>query len=126
MNKELAKQLALATRDALSEVAARFGLDVELGGGRYDSGIGAYTPKVTFKEPAADRLKWEREAPTFGLKPEWFGRELTYGGMRVRVIGINPRARRMAVIVLNLDDDRQYTASHALLARALEREDAPA
>lgn len=119
ITKVEAKKIASEAHVALEAVAAKYGLTVDYRGGSFDSET--FRPKFEFKSADADRAAFERNAWREGLEPSDFGREIVFRGDRFRIVGINTRATRAAVVADNLDDGKRYRLNSFAVRQALGR-----
>jgi hypothetical protein len=116
IDKDKVREIQADIKTVLEGVAAKHGLTVEVGGGRFDAS--QYIPKVTFKAPGADRAAFERDAGQVGLAADDFGRIVTLsGGRRFELLGINLRRPKYPILARNLDDDKVYKLTEAAVAR---------
>ena len=121
IDKAACKAIDAEARAALEQVAEKLGLTVKLGGGSYDPTTGTYTPRVTFSVDGAEARAWAQVAALVGLAPDDYGREIAYGGIgRVRLVGINLRARRFPILVERVDDGKVYKVPEASVAAFLK------
>ena len=115
MDKAAANQLSAATRIALEEVASRFGVDVQVGGGRYDPTAGTFMPKETCTESGGAEREWHQYAPLVGLDADAFGREFSSRGQQFRITGINLRASRFPVLAVQVGTGKTYKFPEAAI-----------
>lgn len=116
VDKALVQRIAAEVQTALDEVAARHGLTVKVGGGRYDPEVGTFSPKITFTAADAEAKAFAILAPEFGLKAEDYGRKITVKGRTFKVVGLNPRASRFPLMG-EAEDGRQFKLTESVLAQ---------
>lgn len=110
-DREIINTMREKMQDVLQKIAGELGLDITIGGYRFDS-LKA-TTKVTLKirdngeGKSADELEWNKWANMIGLKKEWFGKKFMYKGMRFTVIGLKRSRRKYPVLAEELMDGRK-------------------
>jgi hypothetical protein len=117
ISKTTCAQVTAAARIALEDVAKRYGLTVQVGGGSYDEL--SFRPKVEFKVADADRAEFERFAKLVGLEPSDFGATFSSNGNTFTVAGINLRASRFPVNVRRADG-KMFKMPEATVAKRLK------
>jgi len=112
-DKSTLKTLQAEIEKALKPVAEKFGVGMKMNGGSY--GPGAATLKVqvvplntdgTRKSEFEDSFK--KYASTYGLKPEHLFAEITYGGNRYKIVGLNPNRYKMPLHVERVPGGKRF------------------
>lgn len=116
MNKQQAVEIGDAVKVALSEVAERFNMTVEMKGGRYDIDAGTFTPKVEFKSADSERVKFERDAYAVAVSPDLFGKTFEHQGKKFTVSGLNLRAPKYPLQARD-EQGRTFKFSNTILER---------
>jgi len=120
MDKALVKQIADRIEQVLTEtIGKEFGVTVEIRGGTFDPS-GAFSPRLTLKQPDADRAVFAKLAPMFGLKVEDFGREVRLNGRVFTLVALAPGAPTFPAIVRD-DAGKEYGYRLEPVKRALGR-----
>src|SRR5262249_43946333 len=122
MDKQAARLLSEATREALEHVAERFGVTVRVGGGTFDPVSGSFKPKVEYTDPAGPEREFRANAFLFGLSPDDYGAEFTSQRKRFRVVGLNLRARTMPILCEEIATGRTFKFSERGLAGLVDAE----
>lgn len=118
MDKHLAHTLAVRLRAACDEIAKEYGLTVHYGGGRFDAG--QFRPTLTFDVAsplgahitAKAQAEWEGLCEAFGLERGDLGQTFTTGGEMFQILGLAPRARKMAVMARNVETGTMHRFCH--------------
>ena len=122
-NKANLKALRVDFQVAIDAIAAKHGLTGKLGNIRF--GATDFTVKLTVETSGAGEAKVEKDAGSFhryaknaGLSPEDFGKEFTYSGKTLKIVGYNTRAKKYPI---SLEDTRghKYKVSGSQIANAL-------
>jgi len=132
MDKALAQKIAKATEAALAEVAKEFGLDVKVGGGKYDPGAGTFAPKVEFfANDSAERdfkriigtvpVDYATGIGSFVFTEDDWNVTFKSHGKTFSLCGVNPRSPKYALSAKCLDDGKTYKFTASSVARALGR-----
>lgn len=109
-----AKAIEAATREALAAVCERFGLDLRVGGGMFDSTCGIFRPRVEFAlrtrgdGTSNAEAAFTRLAPMFNLKASDFGRVVTVRGTEFRIVGLNPSSAKFPVEAERVRDGKRF------------------
>ena len=108
-------------RKAIEEIAEKFSLNVELGGGRFDPYSGEYTPKITFQLVTADGVPASFVSNLWrynGLTSEHYNAEFRgTGGVMFRLIGVKPSRHKYPMSVERLSDGAQFKMTYAQVSR---------
>ena len=104
MNKPAARKIGEVTEAVLKRAAEGLGLEVTVGGGKYDPHAGTFAPKVEFSLPGAQQREFAMCAPLFGISPEAYHVEFDYANDRYRLEEIHPRKHRYPFIATRLSD----------------------
>lgn len=112
MNKKLIDEVSKEMEKAVQEVAKKLNVKIEFDGGSYNLTEGKLKFKVTeVGEKLENSMKdeYSRYCPVFGLKEEWFGKEITFpdNGDRYKIAGIAPSRRKYPVILQSLTSDKR-------------------
>lgn len=118
MDRAAIREIDAKMREALEAVAAELGLELEVGGGSFDPGVGTFKPKVTFKLATAGLNEWARWAPLLGLEVSDLGREFESRGRTFTIVGVAPRSTKYPVLAKGTDG-RTYKFTEAGVRRAL-------
>ena len=112
-----------ATLTALKTTAAEIGLDVVVGGGKFNDN--EFTPKLTFRtvtngqtfDPAAENFT--KYATLYKLKPEWLGQTFTANGESFKIVGL--RMTRCKKPVLAEKNGAKYVFSTESIIAKFEK-----
>jgi hypothetical protein len=105
IGKTMVKALAADTEAALAAVAAKYGLQVKVGGGSYTPS--SFKPKVEYSTADSEALEFAAKAPLVGLTAEDYGREIMYNGSKkLKLVAINLRASRFPIVGVTPDGAR--------------------
>jgi|WetSurSiteA1Bulk_404760.scaffolds.fasta_scaffold92956_2 hypothetical protein len=104
---------------ALASVMAKHGLTIDLGNISYtgDQFTSKITAKVTnggTKEDVAKR-EWDRWAPLYGMKAEWFGKEVRIGGSLLTITGIDHKKRKNIVQITSKNGTNYVTSKQEII-----------
>lgn len=127
-DRDTLRMLREDIQNAINEVAAKHGLTADLGNIRYDREGTSFTSKVTVETggqaDVADRKadkaaeNFKRYAVLEGLEPSDFGKEFTYAGRNLKIVGYNTRAKKYP-ISLEDQNGRGFKVSGRQIASAL-------
>ncbi len=106
INKTLAKEIGAAVEEALTEVAEKYGLTVQVRGGTFDAT--SFKPKVEFSTANAAEDEFRTYAEIYGLEGDDFGRVFTTGGKTFAISGLAPRNRTRPILATEVGTDRTY------------------
>jgi hypothetical protein len=98
MDKATAQALGEDIRDALAPVAAKYGLTVQVNGGKY-SVTGSYEPRVKFTSADHEQAEWNRYAPLVDLPLNVVGETFDMDGHTYTIRGYLPKSRSYPVSV---------------------------
>jgi hypothetical protein len=119
ITRDACRLLAADVDTALKAVAAKHGLNVTVGGGRFTTS--SFAPKVEFVVPGdvgssrKDEDAFKLLAGMYGLDPNCLGKTFTVGGESYRVDGLAPRRTKNCVKITRLRDDSKRVCSVAML-----------
>lgn len=107
--RDIGRRAEVALRGALAEL----GLDVQYRGGTFDPQDGTLRARfvISLSEVGgkpAEQVRFERNAPLFGIPAETYGRTVTFASSTYRLIGLMPLARRFPVIAKRESDGRTF------------------
>jgi hypothetical protein len=102
---------AAAIVDAVTELAASYGLLVDRIKTGYCPEAGTIDLSMTLKTATSDQDEFERLAGIYGFEPSDFGREFELSGILWKIAGLNPRAKRMMVNLVRVADGRTVPLS---------------
>src|SRR4051794_28034538 len=120
LDKAACKRVVEEARPALEEVAARLGLTVKFGGGKFDPEVGTFSPKIEFAIDGVEERKFRADAWTVGLEPDDWHREFTTNGKRFRLVGVNPRAPKFALLVEEVATRKKFKLGVTAVAKVIE------
>jgi hypothetical protein len=129
IDRNTAEQIGAACKEALAEVAEKFGLTVTLRGGSFDPSVGTFSPKIVFAVADAAKNEFAEYAAMFLLEPEDFGREFTEfptGGRTFKICGIKPRATKRPILATEVVSGKRYAFPSEFVAKQLHPEGAVA
>jgi hypothetical protein len=118
--------------DALAQVTAETGVSFDVGSISYGAktattklsmtAIGDAVDNDSSTQEIARKVEFEAKASKFGLKKSDFGRTFNFNGTDYLITGINPKARKNAIIGRQADnpDATEYVFPTFAVARALE------
>jgi len=103
-DKSTLKTLQAEIEKALRPIAEKYGVGMKMNGGSY--GPGAATLKVQIVPLNTDGTRksefeddFRKYAESYGLKPEHLFAEVTYGGKRYKIVGLNTNRYKMPLHV---------------------------
>lgn len=119
MKKSKIQQIRKDMDAALKEVSEKHGISFEIGSIRYDdksfrTTVKAYLVKDGDATDSDDarRAKFEATAERYGhrygVKPQDYGKMITYGGHRFILRGIKPRATKRPIVGEKVSDGKSY------------------
>lgn len=108
MDRAAVKQINAALERAAEEVADQFGLNVKVGGGRFDPTVGTFQPKVEFSVEGSAEREFAELAPMFGLGPDDHGRLIAWGDRNFRLVGFKPRSPKYPIIAEDEVSGKRY------------------
>jgi hypothetical protein len=113
MTRKNLRELSAAMTEALAGLEERFSVRFAVGGGRYSESEVTY--KVTASAVGENGETYSREAEkftllaeTYGLKPEWLGKEFSSNGEKFRVTGLKTSRRKYPVSAVKIASGREY------------------
>ena len=116
--KEFNKLNLVAVRAELSKAIAAFAADnpefaAEVGRCKYTDTSCTFAVEISLKDADGnvlnrDRSDYLRFAGAYGMKPEWLDGIVLIKGIRYKVIGLQSSRRTRPVLMLNLDNNKQY------------------
>jgi len=128
IDRSAVAEINKATEQALKEVAERLGINVKVGGGKFDPETGTFTPKVIFSVEGADKNEWDRTVgliysnhPKQWLTEDDFGAVITLNGKKYQLTGINLRAPKFPINAKCLSDGKYYKLTEAGVKRSMGR-----
>lgn len=110
INKSSLDTIADALDTELVKLGRRLGLSFKARNGVYSNGLDG-TLKIEFvvvvqkgqegKDPQLIKAEagWSEEARTFGLRPAWLGKTITFKGEKVKILGLFPNRPKFPVLV---------------------------
>lgn len=120
MDKKLCRDIAVEIEKALAPVAKKFGLVVQMRGGKYDAT--GYYPKVELKEGDAGRKNFEAHAASFDLLPSDFGKEFQHKGEPFTVADVKLGSDKFPILAKRVSDGKIYGFPSETIARRLHPE----
>ena len=93
----------------MKEVAKKLNVNIEFDGGSYNLTEGKLKFKVTEigkKLENSMKDEFERYCPIFGLKPEFYGKEVELPDGKYKVAGIAPNRRKYPIILQNITSNK--------------------
>lgn len=107
LNRLTVRQMNTEAIAALTPIAAKYGCSVMHKSSRYDDQSNTLTVRFFTGSTEDDaRRDFDLYASSFGLSPEDFGKQFTYGGKTFTVCGIKPKADRFPIIATNATGSR--------------------
>jgi hypothetical protein len=100
MDRTMADAIREDALAALQPVAERYGLSVEIAGGKYTR-EGSYEPRVVFSSDGFAQTEWNRYAALHDLPLDCVGLTFTLDGSRWTVVGFRSRNRSYPIAVTN-------------------------
>ena len=112
MNKKLIDEVQKEIMKAMKEVEKKLDVKIISDGGSYNLTEGTLKFKVTEigeKLENSMRDEYNRYCPLFGMKEEWFNKEVTFpdNGDRYKIAGIAPNRRKYPIILQSLTSDKR-------------------
>ena len=119
VDRALCRTIRTDAEEALAAVAAKHGLSLKFGAGRFDSTT--YTLKVDFVAPTEDGIPsdFARHAPLFGLTADDYGKMVTMRGETYTIVGIKPRSHKYPILMKRTKDGKTYKWMAASVVAAL-------
>ncbi len=93
-SKEICRQMAVEMEQALKSIGEKYGVAITPAGGTFSSTEWTTKFKVTCSGEQGEwnaKVDFSRLCAVYGLSPDDFGKEVTYGFKRYRIVGIRPR-----------------------------------
>jgi len=97
--------------DALAAIGEKHGFNAKIGGITYNASGFNTSIHATVKEvngKTGAQLEFETYAGKFGYQKDAFGRIIVSGGKSYRIIGVNPKARTIPLIVEEMETGNKY------------------
>lgn len=115
MDKSEAKKITESLQALLTDALAKQGYNVAFNGGVFTQD--SFNPKITISKAGddLDKKEFERNAHLFGLKPEHYGKQITYGGSTFVLVGLNPGRPRFPVSVERVPDGKKFKLTESSL-----------
>ena len=112
MNRELIDEVQKEMIKAIKEVEDKLKVKIIPDGGSYNLTEGTLKFKVIETGENREnsmRDEYNRYCPVFGMKEEWFNKEVTFpdNGDRYKIVGIAPNRRKYPIILQSLTSDKQ-------------------
>ena len=115
LDRTLANKIHSEIIAAAKEIAAKHGMIITKKGGNFadfDLKVNMTLQMISEEAKEAKENKkealWMLYAPSFGLKPEWFGKTFTCRNKTFEIIDLQPRKHKFPVIGLCKEDGKQY------------------
>jgi hypothetical protein len=126
MDKAMAQRLSDEIARAAKEIGEKLGMDVANKGGRYDSGLGTFSPRLEFRMRevggvSRDQAEFNLYCDSFGLDQKHYGVEISHGPTRYRVVGFRPRKKNSVLVERVPSDGKQYVLPERVLDQIPER-----
>ena len=104
----------------LRERADELGLDLKVGGGKFDPVGGTFNPKVEFSVRQVDgvdreRAEFNRHAMMYGLKPEHFGAKFLNNGTEYALVGFELKKPKFSFRGRRVADGKALLFNYACL-----------
>jgi len=122
ISKDLCKILDTELRAAVEAIAAKHGLKVKTGGGKFSAA--SFTPRVEFlvvgEVEGANKKEedsFKALAGIYGLQSEMLGKTFKVGGDSYRVLGLLPSRSKNCVSILRLRDGSKRICQPEMLLR---------
>lgn len=97
---------------AIADVLNKYGMTGEIGSVSYNEAGFHSTLKAQVKDvgngKSGAQLEYENVARKFGIDPKSFGKTFTSQGKTFRIVGINPRARTMPILAIEIATGAEY------------------
>jgi hypothetical protein len=123
MDRAAVKRLSDAVVKALTPIAEQHGLEIKVGGGRFDPEAGTFRPKVEFALSDSAQREFANWAELYDMKPDDFGRTFTTRGKTFCISGIAPRSPKRPILADEVDGaGRTFKFEAAPLRRLLDRD----
>lgn len=122
ITRQDAKRLGEEVQAALAEVADKYGLQVEVRGGTYDSG--SFKPRVEFKTQGSDEATYNLYREMYINLPE-FGTTFKSQGRTFRISGFAPRSTKRPVLAVEVATGKTYKFTEAGVVNATRTAEQP-
>lgn len=101
------KTLTAEVKEALDKIAAKYGLTVNCGGGKYDTGT--FSPKVQFQAITAEGepANFKTFAKLLGLPEDCYGKEIRGRQGMYRIVDLLPSRPKFCIVAENLVTGRR-------------------
>lgn len=97
---------------AIADVLNKHGMSGDFVSGNYSEAGFQLTLKAQLKDvgngKSGAQLEYEIHARKFGIDPKSFGKTFTSQGKTFRIVGINPRARTMPILAIEIATGVEY------------------
>jgi hypothetical protein len=112
MNREIARQVIDEVKVALAPLCAKHQLRLARDTARFDHASLRLTLELNCEgdagEDLRDRATWEMFATAFGVKPEDFGKVISSGLHRYKLVELNPGRSKYPFTGEDLDNHKRY------------------
>lgn len=123
------EKLALIEKAILAQLNETLGKDMGLGfrftGGRFTDLSVSLKLEVSVSAGDGrvvdmDRVNFEKYAVMFGLKSEWLDCTFNSNGRTMKVVGLNPKRRKNAVLIVDVTTGKKFVTSPFALQMAVK------
>jgi hypothetical protein len=128
LDKPTLRVISAAMEKALSAVGNELGIKITVGNARYEAERASY--KIEVATVGTDGtvqskgvVNFKKLAHMYGLKPEHLGAEITYGGKRYRITGLNPDRFKFPLEVKRIPDGKGFCLPEKAAAALKSKED---
>ena len=99
---------------AVKSVEKKWGVNISVGGGTYDSDSFTSKVKVSLEGVDTGKKEWDRFCFRFGLKPEQYGQTFSSRGETFTVSGIAPKGKKYPILAKNARGTTYKFSLHVL------------
>lgn len=118
-DRGVVKYLIEESDKALTQALAPLGLKVTRGRSVYDADKLTLKMEITATGTDLEKKEFERWAELLGVKPEDYGREITYGGTRYTLCGLSVTRPKFPFVGKRLRDGAKFKLAAPGVKRAL-------
>ena len=101
----------------LDEFAAERGIKITFGNATFNDTEIHFKVDIVGAGEDNERERWVEQSKYFGLSADDYGKEITVGGERFKVVGIKPKARKNCIIIEQISNGKRYVISRDTFVR---------
>lgn len=120
-----AKEVMRRAEAALAPLAEEFGLTLTPKGSSYDETVLRLRVELGIRQLAdgrsADQAQFEKFCVIYGLSPNEFGREFEHGGIRYKIVAVQPSRDKRPIVGARTRDGKRFLFRPLEVQQALNR-----